>query len=59
VPNALLSYGKPEEVRDFCRRVIREVAADSGYIMDAGAIMQDDTSMTSRRWPTLTSGRCC
>jgi hypothetical protein len=44
IPNVLLSYGKPEEVRDFCLRVIREVARDGGYIMDSGAIMQDDTS---------------
>ena len=27
IPNVLLSYGKPDEVRDFCRRVIDEVAA--------------------------------
>ena len=45
IPNVLLSYGKPDEVRDFCRRVLREVAAPGGYIMDAGAIMQNDTSV--------------
>ena len=45
IPNVLLSYGKPEEVRAFCRRVLDEVARDGGYIMDAGAIMQDDTSI--------------
>jgi len=45
IPNVMLSYGTPEEVRAFCRRVIREVAKDGGYIMDAGAIMQDDTSV--------------
>jgi uroporphyrinogen-III decarboxylase len=49
VPNVLLSFGKAEEVRDFCRRVIREVASDGGYIMDAGAIMQDDTSVENMR----------
>lgn len=49
IPNVLLSYGKPEEVRQFCRRVIREVAAEGGYIMDAGAIMQDDTSPENLR----------
>ncbi|RME91673.1 MAG: hypothetical protein D6766_11505 [Verrucomicrobia bacterium] len=49
IPNVLLSFGKPEEVREFCRRVIREVAADGGYIMDAGAIMQDDTSPENLR----------
>ncbi|MGA1238006.1 MAG: uroporphyrinogen decarboxylase family protein [Limisphaerales bacterium] len=43
VPNILLSHGTTEEVREHAARVIREVAADGGYIMDAGAIMQDDT----------------
>ena len=45
IPNYLLSFGTPREVRDFCKRVIDEVAVDGGYIMDAGAIMQNDTSI--------------
>src|SRR5262249_37436923 len=49
IPNVLLSYGEPEKVREFCRRVIKEVAQDGGYIMDAGAIMQDDTSIENLR----------
>lgn len=49
VPNVMLSYGKPEEVRAFCLRVINEVAQNGGYIMDAGAIMQDDTSVENMR----------
>jgi hypothetical protein len=49
IPNVLLSFGKPEEVRDFCTRVIREVARDGGYIMDASAIMQNDTSVENLR----------
>lgn len=49
IPNFLLSFGKPQEVRDFCKRVIDEVAADGGYIMDAGAIMQNDTSIENLR----------
>ena len=55
VPNVLLSYGKPEEVRAFCRRVLDEVACDGGYIMDAGAIMQDDTSVENLRVLTETT----
>ncbi len=43
IPNVLLSYGTPDEVRACCRKVIDEVARDGGYIMDAGAIMQNDT----------------
>lgn len=45
IPNVLLSYGKPAEVRALCKRVIDGVAQDGGYIMDASAIMQDDTSV--------------
>jgi hypothetical protein len=56
IPNVLLSYGKPEEVRTFCRRVIQEVARDGGYIMDAGAIMQNDTSIENLRIMTEAAG---
>ena len=49
IPNTLLSYGQPEEVRAFCRRVLDEVAREGGYILDAGAIMQDDTSVENLR----------
>jgi uroporphyrinogen-III decarboxylase len=49
IPNVLLSFGKPEEVRDYVRRVLAEVARDGGYILDAGAIMQDDTRVENVR----------
>ncbi len=49
IPNVLLSYGKPDEVRAHCKKVIDGVAKDGGYIMDAGAIMQDDTSIENLR----------
>lgn len=55
VPNVLLSFAKPDEVRAFCRRVLQEVAADGGYVMDAGAIMQDDTSIENLRALTETT----
>jgi hypothetical protein len=55
VPNVLLGFGRPGEVRDFCRRVIDEVACDGGYIMDAGAIMQNDTSVENLRVLTETT----
>jgi len=42
IPNTLLSIGTPEEVRDYCKKVIDEVARDGGYIMDASAIIQND-----------------
>ncbi len=49
VPNVLLSWGEAEEVRQFVLRVIREVAPNGGYILDAGAIMQNDTSVENMK----------
>jgi len=45
----MLSYGTPDEVREFCQRVIKEVAKDGGYIMDAGAIIQNDADIENMR----------
>ena len=45
IPNFLLSYGTEDEVRDYCKKVIDGVAKDGGYIMDASAIMQNDTKI--------------
>ncbi|MCL5284132.1 MAG: hypothetical protein M1330_05445 [Armatimonadetes bacterium] len=49
IPNVLLSYGTSDEVRQFCKKVIGGVARDGGYIADAGAIMQNDTSAANLR----------
>jgi hypothetical protein len=49
IPNTTLSYGTPEEVRARCKAVIDGVAGDGGYIMDASAIMQNDTSIENMR----------
>ena len=49
IPNFLLSYGTPQEVRDYCKKVIDAVAGNGGYILDAGAIMQNDTSAENLR----------
>lgn len=54
IPNVLLSFGKPEQVRERVRRILEEVAPNGGYIMDAGAIMQDDTSVENVRVMTDT-----
>ncbi len=45
IPNVLLAFKKPPDVRAFCKKVIDEVAQDGGYIMDAGAIMQNEMSI--------------
>lgn len=49
IPNTLLSYGKPGEVRAYCKKVIDGVAEEGGYIMDSSAIMQDDTDIENLR----------
>jgi len=49
IPNTLLSYGTPEEVRAHVRKVIEGVAHHGAYIMDASAIMQNDTSVENLR----------
>ena len=45
ISNDLLAFGTPDEVREHCKAVIDGVARDGGYILDAGAIMQDDASI--------------
>ncbi len=42
IPNELLTFGTTDEVKEYCKKVIDEVAGDGGYILDASAIMQDD-----------------
>lgn len=42
VPNAMLAYSTPEEVRAKCKEVIDIAGRDGGFIMDASAIMQND-----------------
>jgi len=43
IPNFVLGYRPPEDVRDYCKKIIDGVARDGGYIMDASAIMQNDS----------------
>ncbi len=49
IPNYLLGYGTPEEVRGYCKKVIDGVARDGGYIMDASAIIQNDAKVENVR----------
>jgi len=49
ISNTLLSFGTPDEVRQCCKEVIDGVARDGGYILDAEAIMQDDTKVENVR----------
>jgi hypothetical protein len=43
ISNFLLSHGKLEDLRSHVKKIIDEVARDGGYIVDASAIMQNDT----------------
>ncbi|GHT14172.1 uroporphyrinogen decarboxylase [Planctomycetales bacterium] len=45
VPNDILAFGTPDDVRLRVKAVIEGVAKDGGYICDASAIMQDDTKI--------------
>ncbi len=45
VPNTLLAFGTPEEVRSHCRALIESIGADGGYVMDASAVMQNDATI--------------
>jgi uroporphyrinogen-III decarboxylase len=49
MPNDLLAFGKPDDVRAAAKRLIDTLGRDGGYIMDACAIMQDDTSAENLR----------
>jgi len=49
IPNVLLSFQTPDDVRKYCKKVIDGVAQDGGYIMDASAIMQDDTKVENMK----------
>ncbi len=43
IPNVILSHRPADEVRQYTKKVIEGVGRDGGYIVDAGAIMQNDT----------------
>lgn len=49
IPNVLLAYRTPADVREYCKKVIDGVARDGGYIMDAGAIVQNDAKVENIR----------
>lgn len=49
IPNDLLAFGTPDDVRAYCKKVLDGVARDGGYILDAGAIMQNDTKVENLR----------
>ncbi len=52
IPNYLLTYGTPDDIRDCIKRIIDTVARDGGYIMDASAIIQNDATEANIRLMT-------
>lgn len=54
IPNFMLAYETPDKVREYCKRIIREVACDGGYIADASAIMANEASIDNVRAMTET-----
>ncbi|MGL4942003.1 MAG: uroporphyrinogen decarboxylase family protein [Thermoguttaceae bacterium] len=49
IPNDLLAFGTTSEVKSFVKNVIEKVGRDGGYVVDASAIMQDDTKIDNLR----------
>jgi len=49
ISNVTLALGTPEQVRKQVKEVIEGVARDGGYIMDAGAIVQNDARVENIR----------
>lgn len=49
IPNVMLAYGKPEEVRDHVRKVIQGVTKNGSYICDASAIVQNDARVENMK----------
>ena len=49
IPNVMLAYGKPEDVRAHVKKVIEFCARDGGYIVDAGAIVDNDAKVENIR----------
>jgi hypothetical protein len=49
IPNDILAFGTPDQVRQRCKHVIDGVAKNGAYIMDASAIMQNDAKVENVR----------
>ncbi len=47
--NALLAFGKPEQVKAECKKLIETIGAEGGYLMDASAIIQSDATIENVR----------
>lgn len=41
VPNSLLIYGTPEEVKDYCKNLIDVAGKNGGFILDSACIIDE------------------
>jgi uroporphyrinogen-III decarboxylase len=58
IPNFLLGYRPPEDTFQFVKTVIQGVAQDGGYILDASAIMQNDTKIENLKAMVSAAHEC-
>ena len=56
ISNLTLANGTPDEVRQHCAKIIREIGRDGGYILDASAIIQNDARVENIR--AMTDAAC-
>ncbi len=49
VPATLLTLGEPDEVDDYCRRLIREIGSDGGFILSSGCDVPIDAKTENVR----------
>lgn len=59
VPNVMLTYGKPQEVVDYCKWLIDTCAPGGGYMMDSGALIDEakPENITAMFETTMTYGK--
>jgi len=43
VPGSMMKAGKPEEITEYVKKLIDDVAGDGGYILANGAVLDDST----------------
>jgi uroporphyrinogen-III decarboxylase len=59
VPNAMLTWGTPQEVSDYCKGLIDICAPGGGYMMDSGALIDEakPENVTAMFETTMTYGK--
>ena len=45
----MLAFSNPEEVKDYCKKIFRDIASNGGYILDAQAAIQQDAKIENVR----------